>query len=39
MLIQMDEKKIKTIADISALLAGTEQTELRLQGSKDDIYA
>jgi len=35
----MDERKIKTIADISAFLAGTDQTELKLQGSKDDIYA
>lgn len=35
----MDERKIKTVSDISALLAGTNQTELRLQGSKDDIYA
>lgn len=38
-LIQMDERKIKTVADISALLAGTDQADLRLQGSKDDIYA
>jgi len=38
MLIQMNEKKIKTVADISAFLAGTDQSELRLQGSKDDIY-
>ena len=35
----MDERKIKTVSDIAALLAGTNQTELRLQGSKDDIYA
>jgi len=39
MVIQMDERKIKTVADISLFLAGTDQTELRLQGSKDDIYA
>jgi len=39
MLIQMDERKIKTVADISAFLAGTDQSDLRLQGSKDDIYA
>jgi len=38
-LIQMDERKIKTVADISALLAGTDHADLRLQGSKDDIYA
>jgi len=35
----MDEKKIKTIADISVVLAGTEQAELKFQSSKDDIYA
>jgi len=35
----MDERKIKTIDDISSLLAGTEQAALRFQGSKDDIYA
>ncbi len=35
----MDERKIKTIGDIAAFLAGTDRTELRLQGSKDDIYA
>ncbi|GAV21361.1 hypothetical protein MMIC_P2345 [Mariprofundus micogutta] len=35
----MDERKIKTVADISVFLSGTDQTELRLQGSKDDIYA
>ncbi|WP_206675356.1 DDE-type integrase/transposase/recombinase [Mariprofundus sp. KV] len=35
----MDERKIKTVADISALLAGTDQADLKLQGSKDDIYA
>jgi hypothetical protein len=39
MLIQMDERKIKTVADISVLLAGTDQADLRFQGSKDDIYA
>jgi len=35
----MDERKIKTVADISVLLAGADQTDLRFQGSKDDIYA
>jgi hypothetical protein len=39
MLIQMDKRKIKTVTDISMFLAGTGQAELRLQGSKDDIYA
>jgi len=39
MLIQMDERKIKTVADISVLLTGTDHADLRLQGSKDDIYA
>jgi len=39
MVIQMDERKIKTVADVAAFLAGTDQTELKLQGSKDDIYA
>jgi len=39
MLIQMDERKIKTVADIAALLAGADRTGLRFQGSKDEIYA
>jgi len=39
MVIQMDERKIKTVADVAAFLAGTDQAELKLQGSKDDIYA
>jgi len=30
MVIQMDEKKIKMVADVSAFLAGTERTELRM---------
>jgi len=39
MLIQMDERKIKTVADVAAFLAGTDKIELRFQGSKDEIYA
>jgi hypothetical protein len=39
MLIQMDERKIKTIEDITLFLAGADSVELRIQGSKDDIYA
>jgi hypothetical protein len=39
MLIRMDERKIKTVADIAVLLAGTDQAELGFHGSKDDIYA
>jgi transposase InsO family protein len=39
MVIQMDERKIKTVADVEAFLAGADQTDLKLQGSKDDIYA
>ena len=39
MLIQMDEKKITTVADIEGFLAGTDHANLRIQGSKDDIYA
>jgi len=35
----MDGRKIKTVADIAVLLAGANQTDLRFQGSKDDIYA
>jgi hypothetical protein len=39
MLIQMDERKIKTIEDITLFLAGADSVELQIQGSKDDIYA
>jgi hypothetical protein len=39
MLIQMDERKIKTIEDITLFLAGADSAELRIQGSKDDIYS
>ncbi len=35
----MSEEKIKTVADIAVLLAGTDRADLRLQGSKDDIYS
>ena len=37
-MIQMDEKEIKTIADIEAFLAWTCKEGLKLQGSTDDIY-
>jgi transposase InsO family protein len=39
MLIQMDERKIKTIEDITLFLAGADSAELRIQGSKDGIYS
>jgi hypothetical protein len=39
MLIQVDERKIKTIEDITLFLAGADTAELRIQGSKDDIYS
>lgn len=39
MVIQMDERSIKTIADIKAFLAGADKAHLRLHGSKDEIYA
>ncbi|RME34380.1 MAG: integrase, partial [Deltaproteobacteria bacterium] len=39
MVIQMDEKSIKTLADVEAFLAGADKAGLKLSGSKDDIYA
>lgn len=39
MVIRMDERSIKTMADIEAFLAGSDKARPRLSGSKDDIYA
>ncbi len=35
----MDETQIRTLEDIGQFLAGTTDTSLKLQGSKDDVYA
>jgi len=39
MLVQMDETQIQTLEDVEQFLAGTVDASLKLQGSKDDVYA
>ncbi|MFQ5356530.1 MAG: hypothetical protein ACE5DY_08635 [Mariprofundaceae bacterium] len=35
----MDETEIRTLEDVEQFLTGTTDTSLKLQGSKDDVYA
>jgi len=39
MLVQMHEARIRTLEDVEQFLVGTTSASLKLQGSKDDVYA